>query len=236
MAGRVDLRVRRARVVSTLAAVALAVSAAAADRPRLVPVQADDKAKQLGAGKILVARRSLADPNFAETVVLLVQYDEDGTLGLIINRQTKVPVSRLWKEIQAARGRTEPLYVGGPVATSGLMALLRTGIKPDEAQHVFADVYMISSKTAVEKAVGSSADAKTLRLYMGYAGWDGGQLEWEMGMDAWDVLPAKSGIVFDPHPETLWSRLVEQEGMQMAGLRPERLLFWRLPWSLHAAD
>ena len=221
MDGRAHLRVKPSRVLRIAAVVALVASAALASRWRLVPVQTDAPPKHLAAGKILVARHSLEDPNFAETVIVLVQYDEEGTLGLIVNRQTKLPVSRLARDLLGAKGRTEPLYLGGPVAVSGVMGLVRTAEKLEDAKRVFGDVYMISSKSAVEKAMASNTDPKTFRLYLGYAGWDAGQLEFEMGLDAWDVLPANPAIVFDPHPETLWTRLSEQEDMRIAAAQNE---------------
>jgi putative transcriptional regulator len=210
--------VRPARILWIGVAVALVASVATAGRWRPTPAQADDPAKKLDAGKILVARRGFPDPNFAETVIVLVQYDKDGTIGLIVNRQTKVPLSRLSRDLQGAKGRTEPVYVGGPVEISGVMALARSRTKLDDAKHVSDDIYMISSKATLEKAMASGSDPKTFRLYQGYAGWGAGQLEWEMGMDAWDVIPANAGIVFDPHPETLWARLVEQQDLNMASL------------------
>jgi putative transcriptional regulator len=96
------------------------------------------------------------------------------------------------------------------------MALVRSRAKLEEAKHVLADIYMISNKTSLEKTISSNSAANSLRLYLGYAGWDAGQLEWELGMEAWNVLPANPAVVFDAHPETLWSRLVEQGELQMA--------------------
>jgi len=207
-----------ARLLWIVAGAALVASTATAVRRRaFTPAQAPG-APELAAGKILVARRNLLDPNFAQTVILLVQYDEDGTVGLIINRQTKVPLSRLSKEIESAKGKSDPLYAGGPVETSGLLALFRSRTKPEDARHVAGDVYVISTKAALEKTIAAGAAPSTFRLYLGYAGWDAEQLEWEIGMDSWNVLPANAGMVFDAHPETLWSRLVEQEGMQIARL------------------
>lgn len=205
---------RRLRLLLVGSLVALVAAGEPAVRRRLV--QADGPAKELAAGKLLVARRDLQDPNFAQTVILLVEHSEDeGTVGLILNRQTKIPVSRLSKEIEGAKGRSEPLYLGGPVQTEGVMALVRSRAKLDEAKHVLADIYMISSKTTLEKTIAANATANSLRLYLGYAGWDAGQLEWELGMNAWDVLPANPAVVFDAHPETLWSRLIEQQELQI---------------------
>jgi putative AlgH/UPF0301 family transcriptional regulator len=193
------------------------------DRRLLVPAQARTRVKELAAGKILVARRELLDPNFAESVVLLVQYDEKGTVGLIINRKTKVPISRLAKELETAKGRTDPLYLGGPVETTGLMALLKSATKPEDAKHVFGDIYMISSKATLEKTMASPAAPNAFRLYVGYAGWGAGQLEAEVAIDAWEVLPANAGMVFDLHPESLWRRLAEEEGLQIAALRQDAI-------------
>ena len=206
------------RLLLVIALVALAATAAPAVRRRLlVPVQAGGLAKELATGKLLVARRSLQDPNFAETVILLVEHsDDEGTVGLILNRQTKIPLSRLSKDLEGAKGRTEPLFLGGPVQTEGVMALVRSRAKLEEAKHVLADIYMISNKTSLEKTISSNSASNSLRLYLGYAGWDAGQLEWELGMEAWNVMPATTAVVFDPHPETLWSRLVAQEELQMA--------------------
>ena len=219
MAGRSHLRIRPARLVWITAAAALIASAAMAmRRPLFVPTQAGPRFKELTAGKILVARRQLLDPNFARTVILLVHHDEEGTAGLIINRQTKVPLSRLSKEMESAKGRSDPLYLGGPVEQSGLMALLRSRTKPEDAKPVVADIYLISVKAALEKTMASGVASSVFRLYLGYAGWDAGQLEWEMGQDAWEILPANAGIVFDPHPESLWGRLAEEAEVQVAGL------------------
>src|SRR6476469_2115764 len=81
---------------------------------------------ELSAGKLLVASRDLGDPNFAETVVLLVHYDEDSVVGLVLNRRTKVPIARLLEEVKGASERSDPIYVGGPVGKSGILALLRS--------------------------------------------------------------------------------------------------------------
>ena len=210
---------RPARVLWIAAALVLMAGAVSAARWRLlVPAQARTRSQELAAGKILVARRELLDPNFAESIVLLVQYDEKRTVGLIINRKTKIPISRLAKELESAKGRTDPLYIGGPVETSGLMALFKSSTKPEDAKHVFADIYMISSKTTLEKTMASATAPNAFRLYVGYAGWGAGQLEAEVAIDAWEVLPASAGMVFDLHPESLWRRLAEQEGLQVASL------------------
>ena len=72
--------------------------------------------RDLAAGKLLVAARSLPDPNFAETVVLLADYSEEGAMGLIVNRQTEVTLARLMPGLQNAKSRAAFAFLGGPVA------------------------------------------------------------------------------------------------------------------------
>ena len=78
-----------------------------------------------GAGQMLVASRDLRDPNFAETVVLLVRYDEESVVGLILNRRTQIPIARVFPDLKEAKGQTDPIYRGGPVERTAALALLR---------------------------------------------------------------------------------------------------------------
>src|SRR5260370_33659907 len=106
MSRRAEPRLMATRLLLVIALVALAATAAPAVRRRLlVPVQAGGLAKELATGKLLGARRSLQDPNFAETVILLVEHsDDEGTVGLILNRQSKIPLSRLSKDLAGRNG------------------------------------------------------------------------------------------------------------------------------------
>ena len=127
-----------------------------------LPVQSKN-AKDLGAGKLLVASRDLGDPHFAETVVLLVHYDEEGVVGLILNRRTDVPLSRVLKDPKAAKDRSDKVYLGGPVETPGVFALLQSPAKVEGAQHIFGAVYLISTKASSNRP--SRLDL-TLTLFM----------------------------------------------------------------------
>src|SRR5580704_13341366 len=81
--------------------------------------------EDLAAGKILVTPRDSPDPLFAESVILLVRYSETGALGLMVNRRTTVPISRALREITAAAGHSDPVFVGGPVELDSVLALAR---------------------------------------------------------------------------------------------------------------
>jgi putative AlgH/UPF0301 family transcriptional regulator len=178
----------------------------------------------LGLGKLLVSARGLSDPNFAGSVVLLIRYDNEGVLGLIINRRTQASLSRVLKGVDTAKRGSDPVYLGGPVELDAVFALLRSQKKPDEASSVFSEVYLVSSKAPLEKALAASSGPGDLRVYVGYAGWDVGQLENEVRLGGWWIFEASAGAVFDPNPDTIWSRLItrtEQQIAQVSILQPK---------------
>lgn len=173
----------------------------------------------LGAGKLLVASSGLSDPNFVETVVLLVQYDHQGTVGLIINRRTKAPISRVLQDLNAAKQRLDPVYMGGPVQMTEVLALLRSHRKPEEATSILADVYLVSSKALLEKTLAGGSGPSDFRVYLGYCGWGAGQLENEVRMGGWWIFAGNAGLVFDPDPGSVWSRLIARTEQRLARVR-----------------
>lgn len=178
---------------------------------------------QLAPGRFLVASRDLGDPNFAESVILLVQYNEErGAMGLIINRRTDVPLSRVFEDLKEAKSRTESIYVGGPVELGSVTALLKTSSKPVDAKRVFGNVYLISSKEMLQKTLGSAVPPSAFHAFLGYAGWEPGQLEHEVGLGAWHIMPADAAEVFHDDPETVWPRLIRRTETQIASVRPVR--------------
>jgi len=177
----------------------------------------------LSAGKLLVASRTLADPNFAETVVLLVHYDADGVVGLILNRRTDVPLSQALEQLEAAKDRSDPVYLGGPVETEGVLALLGSAAKLDGAEQVCSGLYLITTKTAFEKAISSRPDPSIFRVYVGYAGWDNDQLRKEVQRGSWFIFQGDIQSVFDSHPGSLWRQLIQKTELKLAATDPHPL-------------
>jgi len=173
----------------------------------------------LGVGKLLVSSRGLGDPNFAESVVLLIQYDQHGAVGLMINRRTEATISRVLKDLDTAKRGSDEVYIGGPVQLDVVLALLKSPKKPDEAAFVLNNVYVVSAKPSLEKAMAASSGANDLRVYLGYCGWGGGQLENELRLGGWWIFSGDAGAVFDPHPDTLWSRLITRTEQEIAERR-----------------
>lgn len=177
--------------------------------------QSDD----LANGMLLVADRDLSDPNFAKTVVLLVQYGDAGAVGLIVNRSTGIPLSRLFPKRKESKNGSDPIYAGGPVDRTAAFALLRSRTKPEEAQRIIGDVYLVIGKTLLEKVVSGGKESSVFRYYAGYCGWATEQLEQEVELGAWHIFPGRADVVFDPDAESLWERLIRKTETRIAKKR-----------------
>jgi putative transcriptional regulator len=170
------------------------------------------------AGKFLVARRDMPDPNFARTVVLLLDYGMHGALGLVINRPSHVLLSTLAPEIEGLEARTDPIYVGGPVPSDQPFILFRDEDPPEGSKPVFQRVHVSRSAEVLGRLV-AGEDSHDLRVFAGYAGWAPGQLDNELARGDWHVVEADEGSVFSGDPDDVWEALVPPEPTQQARLR-----------------
>lgn len=161
---------------------------------------------QPAAGTLLVASRKSQDPDLAQSVILLVRYQREGAIGLIVNRPSKAPLSEVFP---ALKGTASPVYAGGPIAI-GIRALFRSRAKPEEAVPLVADVFLTAHRPLIERLAAEGTPPGSFRVYAGYAGWSIGQLRGELARGLWYVLPGEAALVFDPHPETLWPRLIRR--------------------------
>jgi putative transcriptional regulator len=191
------------------------VSAFHPNREILWPLQSREP-EHLGVGKILVASRHLGDPNFAETVILLVQYDAGGVVGLILNRRTKLPISRALEDIKAAKNLSDPVYFGGPVDAQQVRALRKSPAKLEKARHICDGVYEISTKALLEQTISDRADPSAFHVYLGYAGWHVDQLQRELELGAWFIFPADAEIIFNSDPGSLWRQLIHKTELKLA--------------------
>jgi putative transcriptional regulator len=173
----------------------------------------------LAVGKLLVASRDLGDPNFAKTVILLVHYSEaQGAVGLVVNRRTDVPISRVFHDLKEASGHNDPVYIGGPVELNSVLALLKSSSKPEGADRVFGDVYLISNRVLLTQTLASHAEAAMFHAYIGYAGWGANQLEHEVELGAWHIMRGDVGTVFHADPDSVWPTLVGRTESQIASI------------------
>ena len=173
-------------------------------------VDADPRPAQ---GKLLVATDLVQGELFANTVILMLHYDDTGAFGLVVNRPTEVKPEEILDDEEGIAGYTGTLFWGGPVHMDSLRALLRTDEPPEGAEKIVASVYLVSFEAALEQG---PADPAALRLFIGYAGWAPGQLDYELARGSWRVLPGSDDLVFDDEPETLWKRLAPAEEQRAA--------------------
>lgn len=168
------------------------------------------KPADLATGKLLVSPRQSPDPSFAESVILLLHYDKESALGLMINRRTTVPIARVLRDFNGLAQRSDVIYLGGPVERASAMALLRAGAKPDGATAVTGRVYLLIARPALEKALAVAKNSGDLRVYAGYCGWGPGQLDVETRLGGWFIFNRGAELAFDGNPDTIWSRLIAE--------------------------
>lgn len=168
-------------------------------------------------GHLLVAAPKLRDPNFFRAVILLVQHDERGSLGLVLNRPMDMTVRKAWRQLSQTPCQIEGhLHKGGPC--EGVLMALHTDIEASDVE-VMDGIHFSTTKDAIEHLVGHGGGS--VQLYVGYAGWSPGQLESELSEGAWLTLPATTGKVFDSN-EHKWDILMRAIGR-------ESLLQWMDP-------
>jgi putative transcriptional regulator len=157
------------------------------------------------AGSFLIARPVLKDPNFAETVILVLNHDEDGALGLVVNR----PMDE--KDLPF------PVFGGGPCSAPGLFMLhghaewVTNLAEPSPAptKKEIAPGIFVGDESCAERANTESAEeGLRIRIFRGYAGWGPGQLENELASGAWGLVPASGEVLFATPAEELWDRLM----------------------------
>ena len=175
-----------------------------------------DPTPDVHAGMLLVATPQLLDPNFVDTVVLLLDVDEGGALGVVLNRPSGVPVAEVletWGEIAS---EPEVLFRGGPVSTEGALgvALLRDGDDvPVGFRAVDGLLGLVDLDTPIELVTGSLAG---MRVFAGYAGWGADQLAAEIEEGSWYVVPAEPSDAFRIDTADLWRDVLRRQPGELA--------------------
>jgi len=172
-------------------------------------------------GLLLVATPQLEDPNFRRSVVLLVEHDiGGGTLGVVLNRPTEIPVDRVlppWAELATGPA---VVFQGGPVALEHALALARLPGEDEPLGWRALDGGTEVARVGVvdlEAPPGLlAAELLQLRVFAGYAGWSPGQLAAEVNRGDWVVVPALPEDVLAPTGTDLWSRILRRQGLPLA--------------------
>ncbi|HEY6759495.1 MAG TPA: YqgE/AlgH family protein [Baekduia sp.] len=162
-------------------------------------------------GQLLVASPAMSDPNFARTVVAIANHDEEGALGIVLNRPSDTEVVEAVPELEGVVDPDEVVFVGGPVQPASIVVLAEFQ-DPREAAYLVVDaIGLVSDRTGLDHL--ETATARR-RVYAGYTGWGPGQLEAELEREDWIVEPARTEDVFDTDPAELWGRVLQRKGGQ----------------------
>lgn len=166
-------------------------------------------------GQLLIAAPLLQDANFARTVVLVLDHDDDGALGVVVNRATDIPVTAVlstWNELVS---EPDVVFQGGPVATDSALGVadVPDGAEPLGWRRLYGSIGLVDLDAPPELLVGGVV---ALRIFAGYAGWSPGQLEAEVEEGAWYVVDAHADDPFTPKPGDLWKRVLRRQTGELA--------------------
>jgi len=154
---------------------------------------------------LLVASPELLDSNFVRTVILMVQHNEQGALGLVLNRPTSKLVKELWQEVgQSPCESEEPVHLGGPV--SGPLMSVHTDESLAEIE-ILPGIFFAARKPNLDELVRQHENA--YKVFIGHAGWAPGQLENEIAAGGWLVAPATAEFLFY-EGDDLWDEVSRQ--------------------------
>ncbi len=160
-------------------------------------------------GQLLLAGPTLLDPNFWRTVVLVVEHNEEGALGLVLNRPSETSVGDAVPELAALVAADEQLFIGGPVQPSAVIVLAQFEDAADAALVAFDDVGVLGTGPSPDEL---TAGVRAGRAFLGHAGWGPGQLDGELERGDWILEPARHEDAFSTDPRGLWSRVLTRKG------------------------
>lgn len=180
-------------------------------------------------GRCLIAGRQLTDPNFARTVVLIVEHGTHGAMGLVINRPSSIQVRHALAKHFDLPEIDDYVFVGGPVEPAALLVLHNVSELSGDDPEVAPDVYIGNSAEAFEDVVRRVTEedpALRFRIYSGCAGWAPGQLEGELERGDWHIARPITNIVYHEDPYAVYELMLhrvleEREILPIPPIDPE---------------
>lgn len=175
-------------------------------------------AKPYLGGQLLVAAPKMTDPNFSETVIVMIDHNAGGAMGLVVNRsmgtgQLKALLEGFGIESDTVSG-TVRLHAGGPVE-AGRGFVLHSDDYHGPSTKVVSDGVAVSTGRDILNAIAEGKGPRVKRFILGYAGWGPGQLESEMARDDWFTAPAEPSLVFEDALDTVWEKAVDSGGLPL---------------------
>jgi putative transcriptional regulator len=165
-------------------------------------------------GKLILAAPALKDPNFHRTVVLIAEHSDEGAMGLVLNRPSDAPVAEAVPDLTWVADTDENVFVGGPVAPNGVIVLAEWDDPSYAVVLVDDDLGFVPGDAEDTDLL--TAAVRRARVYAGHAGWGPGQLEDEIGEEAWIVEAPLREELFSDDPAGLWSAVLRRMGREFA--------------------
>jgi putative transcriptional regulator len=169
------------------------------------------------AGRLLVAAPALSDPNFDRSVILILSHDDDGALGVIVNRPTEVPVTTILPAWQSVVSTPDVVFQGGPVSLDSALGLvvLAADAEPLGVRRVSGKLAVVDLDAPPEVV---SPGVTGMRVFAGYAGWSKEQLEEEIESGAWYVVDSELSDAFTGDADQLWRDVLRRQSGPLAML------------------
>lgn len=167
------------------------------------------------ANHFLIAMPAMSDPGFAGTLTYICEHNDQGALGVIVNRPTEMNLSLLFERVNipfAVSGNHQamglmPIYYGGPVQPERGFVLHRPVGEWQSTLRITDEIALTSTRDILV-GIGANGQPADILVTLGYAGWSAGQLEWEIGQNAWLTVAAQAHILFElPAEERLAAAL-----------------------------
>jgi len=172
-------------------------------------------------GYFLISETELMDPNFIRTVVLMIQHDDEGAFGLIVNRQTELTLGGIIEKYKDTPADNLPVFIGGPVEQHLLFAVhsgLSDTYTGEHTREVVPGVFFEPDFQLIQSFLDNRwdnlaiEDRPRLHFFGGYSGWGPGQLENELKHRSWVLLEAEKEIVFHDNPTEGWNEALRKKG------------------------
>lgn len=159
-------------------------------------------------GKFLISNTNITDPNFFRTVVLMIEHDEYGAFGLVVNRKEELLLPEIL-DISSKIAEKIHLYQGGPVRKDAMFILHSDALAENAGQEIIQGVYLGGSRDLLEYLMDKPFP---YHVFHGYSGWGPGQLEEELSIGSWVVVPATEEMIFHERPDLVWREALAYRG------------------------
>ena len=173
------------------------------------------------ANHFLIAMPAMADPHFSRTLTYICEHNEEGALGVIVNRPIDMTLGTLLDRVDIPYETNTPvdapIYFGGPVQTDRGFVLHGPSGQWQSQLRVDEEISLTSSRDILQ-SIGATGEPAHMLVMLGYSGWSAGQLEWELTQNAWLTVKAEPHIIFDLPPDARLAAAMQLLGVDFASL------------------